>query len=255
MKTDFGKHVGELLWRLSEVKPCRPHRLRSALSKGTAGLPSEVRIVCAAAESTHRVHRLQSGTNGCLHPFRKSGASIPGCFRGTGPCSDRPGTKNRFWTAPPKWRPPSRKKGFGTSATPRPATRASGPEPPSATTTRTESASPRHPAHQVNRHPAGLRIRVDPPLGQRPHPGDRARCAGPQAVPLPREMARAARPEQVRAYHPVRGRAARAARPCRRRHEAGRTTSREGAGHDRQSSTSRCRSTRASKCTGSGSRR
>src|SRR4051794_8539948 len=47
----------------------------------------------------------------------------------------------------------------------------------------------RHPAHKINRHPAGLRIRVDLPLGQRPHPGDRARCEGPQAVSLSPEVA------------------------------------------------------------------
>lgn len=36
----------------------------------------------------------------------------------------------------------------------------------------------RHPAQKINRRPAGLRIRVDLPLGQRPHPGDRGDARG-----------------------------------------------------------------------------
>src|SRR6185312_13959395 len=53
---------------------------------------------------TRRVPQAQIGTNRCLDPFTKSGASIPGCFRETGPCSDKPATKKRFWTAPPRSR-------------------------------------------------------------------------------------------------------------------------------------------------------
>ena len=69
----------------------------------------------------------------------------------------------------------------------------------SATSTRTGSASTDAEvldAHPRARHPARLAGRVDLPVPRRPHPGHRHRPGGPQAVPLPPALARAARPEK-----------------------------------------------------------
>ena len=85
---------------------------------------------------------------------------------------------------------------------------------------RRASASPRTEvlgAHPRARHPARVGGRVDLPVPRRPHPGDRHRRARPQAVPLPPEVARVARPREVRGHGRVRARAADAARARRRR--------------------------------------
>ena len=76
---------------------------------------------------------------------------------------------------------------------------------------------PRGPrAHPRARHPARVAGRVDQPVPRRAHPGHRHRPGGPQAVPLPPALARAARPREVRRHGPVRPGAARAARARRR---------------------------------------
>ena len=67
--------------------------------------------------------------------------------------------------------------------------------------------------------PAGLEGSLDLPRPLRPHPGDRLRRSGPQAVPLPRALAAAAGGTEVRAGARVRPRAAEAA-PRRHRRPA-----------------------------------
>ena len=78
---------------------------------------------------------------------------------------------------------------------------------------RDEGRRPRGaPAHQRARHPAGVEGRLDLPVPRRPHPGDRHRRPRAQAVPLPPEVAPAARPGEVRRHAALRPRAAGAAR-------------------------------------------
>ena len=66
--------------------------------------------------------------------------------------------------------------------------------------------------HRRARHPAGLEGRLDLPVSDGPHPGDGHRRRRPQAVPLPPEVARAARPRKVRRHGRVRQGPAEAAR-------------------------------------------
>ena len=77
--------------------------------------------------------------------------------------------------------------------------------------------SPRGRAHRGGPHPraghsAGLGGRLDLPLSDGAHPGHGHRCARPQAVPLPRPLARAPRPREVRVDGALRPRAAGPAR-------------------------------------------
>ena len=67
------------------------------------------------------------------------------------------------------------------------------------TTTATGSTTPRCSSGSASSAiPPAWDGRLDLPLPDRPHPGDRHRRRRPQAVPLPRALARAARPREVR---------------------------------------------------------
>ncbi len=45
--------------------------------------------------------------------------------------------------------------------------------------------------------PPAYEFGLDLPVAERPYPGDRARCARAQAIPLSRQVARPARPDQI----------------------------------------------------------
>ena len=81
--------------------------------------------------------------------------------------------------------------------------------------------------------PAGLDRRLDLPRPARPPPGDRPRRPGPQAVPLPRALARASRRREVRPHDRVRRAPADDPRTGRRRPRPPGPAPREGAGRRR----------------------
>ena len=113
----------------------------------------------------------------------------------------------------------------------------SAPAGTSATSTPTASRSATPTAlraHPRAGHPAGLDRRVDLPVAQRPPPGHRPRCAGPQAVPLSPALARGARRDEVRAAcSPSARRCRGSARRRRARPGAAGPAAGEGAGDGR----------------------
>ena len=85
--------------------------------------------------------------------------------------------------------------------------------------------------HSWAGYSARLDRRLDLSIGARPHTGDGPRRQGPQAVPLPRDVADGPRRDEVRTTGCLRRRPTRLAAASRRGSGAPRSTPREGAGN------------------------
>ena len=205
------------------------------VERNRTGSPSGVPLFWRATESTPHVHRPPSGTNRRLHPSRRVEPRSQGASEETAHAPTNQQRRERSWTAPPRSRPPSRKKASAMSATPRLGTPASGLELLSAFTTRTASASPMPPSSDASNQSASRR--PTSPCGSARRrtatsrqPGSMRGVASGMLHPKWRELRDENKYEHIVLFA---RRAARIQGAGRRRHEARRTAPREGAGHDR----------------------